>query len=38
MSQEGEGPHSDDKESFKELTDESQVFLYFQISENCAEL
>ena len=35
MSYKGEGPHSDDYESFK---DKSYFLLYLRIPENCAEL
>ena len=38
MSQVGEGPHTDDKESFKHSKDKLYFFSYFQILENCAEL
>lgn len=31
MSQEGEGPHSDDNEPSKELKDKSKLFLHLQI-------
>ena len=37
MSQEGEGPNSDDKEWLKKIKDKSSFILYFRILEKCAE-
>ena len=34
MSQEGEGPNSDDKEWLKKIKDKSSFILYFRILEN----